>query len=96
VLAIPAAAAEDLALIAAELPEIAPHEARANTAKAPEVAPREKMRTIRCWQYGRLILEEAVLGKVKIQGDTYLLKRPNDQEDLQLIDLRSGGACIIS
>lgn len=74
--------------------QVVPAEGRANGRPAPEMPP-ERTRYIRCWQYGRLILEQAVVGPRKVEGDTYLLKRPNDPQDLQLIDLRSGGLCLI-
>lgn len=75
-------------------PEVAQPDDR-TPGKVPETRPREKGRTIRCWQYGRLILEEAVAETSGVSGQTYHLKRPNDPQGMQLIDLRSGGVCLI-
>jgi hypothetical protein len=63
--------------------------------RLPEQPPRQKGRTIRCWQYGRLILEEPVISGGRPEGQAYDFKQPGNGKGLQLIDLRSGGVCLI-
>ena len=98
--AVSVAGTEDLLTAATDTPaqnapHSAPSEARATGGPGPETPPPQRARNIRCWQYGRLIREEVVAEPRQIEGDTYLLQRPNDPQDLQLLDLRSGGLCLI-
>src|SRR5262245_17151944 len=89
---IPAAGAEKRP--AATPPDVIVPDQRSG-GRVPEPRPRDKGRTIRCWQYGRLILEEPVVGGPRPEGQAYDFKRPGDAKGLQLIDLRSGGVCLI-
>lgn len=62
--------------------------------RAPDQRPRYKGRTIRCWQRGRLILEEPVVDGPKPEGSLYQLKQSGSAQGLQLLELKDG-ICVI-
>jgi hypothetical protein len=62
--------------------------------RAADQRPRYKGRTIRCWQWGRLILEEPVVGGTKPEGPVHQLRQAGDGSGLQLLDLKDA-VCLI-
>jgi hypothetical protein len=77
----------------ASSPEVTvPSDRSAN--RAPDQRPRYKGRTIRCWQFGRLILEEPVVDGPKPDGQVHYLKQPGNGPGLQLLELKDA-VCLV-
>jgi hypothetical protein len=86
-----AAAAAEKARPAAA-PEVVPSERSAGP--APAQRPRYKGRTIRCWQFGRLIVEEPVVGGLTPESQVFQVRQPGDGPGLQLLELKDA-VCIV-
>jgi hypothetical protein len=68
----------------------APDATSGSPAAAPDGGP-----LLRCWQYGRLILEEPVSGSaVTVPGVALQLRGRGDARNVQLLDLRTA-TCVI-
>jgi hypothetical protein len=78
---------------AAESPEVSVPSAR-GPAPVLDQRPRYKGRTIRCWQFGRLILEEPVADGAKPDGKSVQLRQPGNGAGLQLLELKDA-ICLI-
>jgi hypothetical protein len=78
---------------AAASPEVSIPSAR-GPAPALDQRPRYKGRTIRCWQFGRLILEEPVADGAKSDGHVLQLRQPGNGAGLQLVELKDA-VCLI-
>jgi hypothetical protein len=84
---------------ASEKPRVSPPpEVSVPSARGPAPAldqrPRYKGRTIRCWQFGRLILEEPVADGAKPDGHVVQLRQPGNGAGLQLLELKDA-MCLI-
>jgi hypothetical protein len=95
----PPARAEKGPSTAAEKPRASPSpEVSVPSARGPAPAldqrPRYKGRTIRCWQFGRLILEEPVADGAKPDGHVLQLRQPGSGAGLQLLELKDA-TCLI-
>jgi hypothetical protein len=95
---LPARAEKSPAPATGEKPRAAPPEVSVPSARGPapvlDQRPRYKGRTIRCWQFGRLILEEPVADGTRTDGHVLQLRQPGSGAGLQLIELKDA-VCLI-
>lgn len=65
--------------------------------RTPEKRPAGETHNLRCWQYGRLIFEEAIATvppEMAASGITFRAK-PDQKAALYLLDTNSGATCLV-
>lgn len=82
---------------AADPSTLSSNNATEDKSRTPEKRPAGETHNLRCWQYGRLIFEEAIAAvppELAASGISFRIK-PDQKAALYLLDTNSGATCVV-